>query len=143
MVTEIKCINLDEVIKGVTRSLDDIKKAQNICAKQMGITARKVIRGQTPHPMHVLSTHWQKSINYHVAQISDLKVEVTVGSNGAERYYYLQEAINHPIAIGWHKVQPQLTDIYQKVITQGLLGKQVTQNISSDDVDEFAMMGGM
>jgi hypothetical protein len=59
------------------------------------------------------------------------------------RYYYLQEAINHPIAIGWHKVQPQLTDIYQRVITQGLLGKQVTQNVSSDDVDEFAMMGGM
>lgn len=141
MVTEIKCINLDEVIKGVARSLDDIKKAQNICAKQMGITARQVIRAEVPP--HIVTSHWQKSINYHVARISDLKVEMSVGSNGAERYYYLQEAINHPIAIGWHKVQPQLTDIYQRVITHGLLGKQVTQNVSSDDVDEFAMMGGM
>ena len=140
-MAEIALINLGEVQAGVKRKLEDIQKAQMICAKQMGITARQVIRAEVPP--HIVTSHWQKSINYHVARISDLKVEMSVGSNGAERYYYLQEAINHPIAIGWHKVQPQLTDIYQRIITQGLLGKQVTQNVSSDDVDEFAMMGGM
>jgi hypothetical protein len=137
----IQLINLGEVQAGVKRKLEDIQKAQMVCAKQMGITARQVIRAEVPP--HIVTSHWQKSINYHVARISDLKVEMTVGSNGAERYYELQESINHPIAIGWHKVQPQLTDIYQKVITQGLLGRPVTQNVSSDDVDEFAMMGGM
>ena len=140
-MAEITLVNLGEVQAGVKRKLEDIQKAQMICAKQMGITARQVIRAEVPP--HIVTSHWQKSINYHVARISDLKVEMSVGSNGAERYYYLQEAINHPIAIGWHKVQPQLTDIYQRIITQGLLGKQVTQNVSSDDVDEFAMMGGM
>ena len=137
----IQLINLEEVKQGIARSLDDIKKAQNVCAKQMGITARQVIRAEVPP--HIITSHWQKSINYHIAQISDLQVEVTVGSNGAERYYELQESINHPIAIGWHKVQPQLTDIYQRVITQGLLRKSITQNVSDDNVDEFSMMGGM
>ena len=137
----IQLINLGEVQAGIKRKLEDIQKAQMVCAKQMGIAARQVIRAEVPP--HIVTSHWQKSINYHVARISDLKVEMTVGSNGAERYYELQERINHPIAIGWHKVQPQLTDIYQRVITQGLLGKQVTQNVSSDDVDEFSMMSGM
>lgn len=136
----IQLINLEEVQAGVKRKLEDIQKAQMVAAKQMGITARQVIRAEVPP--HIVTSHWQKSINYHVARISDLKVEVTVGSNGAERYYYLQEAINHPIAIGWHKAQPQMTDIYQKVISEGLLGRSVTQNVDSGNIDEFASMSG-
>lgn len=148
-MAEIVLINAGEIEAGIKRKVEDIQKAQMTCAKQMGIIAKQVIRAEVPP--HIITSHWQKSINCRVTRISDLQVEMTVGSNGAERYYYLQEAINHPIAIGWHKVQPQLTDIYQKVITEGLLGRSVTQSISGDTgmddsesgFDEFSSMSGM
>lgn len=145
----IQFVNLGEVLKGVTRSMESIKAAQMKCAKQQGITAKQAMQAEVPP--HVITDHWRKSIAYHIEQISDLQIEITVGSNGAERYYYIQEALNHPIEIGWHKVQPQLTDIYQKVITQGLLGRSVTLSVSGSGgmsgqesgFDEFSMMGGM
>jgi hypothetical protein len=148
-MSSISFVNQAEVVGGIKRKLEDIQKAQMIAAKRMGIIAKQVIQAEVPP--HIITSHWQKSINYHVARISDLEVEMTVGSNGAERYYYLQESINHPIAIGWHKVQPQMTDIYQKVITEGLLGRSVTQSVSGSGgmggqesgFDEFSMMGGM
>lgn len=148
-MASIEFVNQDEIINGVKRKLEDIQKAQMVCAKQMGIIAKQVIQAEVPP--HIVTSHWQKSIGYQVTRINDLQVEMTVGSNGAERYYYLQEDINHPIAIGWHKVQPQLTDIYQKVITEGLGGRSVTQNVSGSGgmggqesgFDEFSMMGGL
>lgn len=148
-MASIEWLNKAEVMAGMKHKLADIQKAQMTAAKRMGITAKQVMQAEVPP--HVITGAWQKSIGYHIARISDLKIELTVGSNGAERYFYLQEALNHPISIGWHKVQPQLRDIYQKVITEGLGGRSVTQNVSGSGgmggqesgFDEFSMMGGM
>jgi hypothetical protein len=140
-MSSIEFTNMNEVIAGVTRKLEDIQKAQMIAAKQMGIVAKQAMQDQVPP--HVITGHWQKSIAYQVTRINDMQVEMVVGSNGAERYYFLQEAINHPLAIGFHKCQPEMTDIYQRVITGGLMGRAVTQNVDSGNIDEFSMMGGM
>ncbi len=145
----ITCTNLGEVLSNMSNHMDRVKQAQMTAAKQMGIVAKQTMQAEVPP--HIVTSHWQKSINYHVERISDAKVLLVVGSNGAERYYFLQEALNHPIEIGWHKVQPQLTDIYQKVITEGLGGRSVTQNVSGSGgmggqesgFDEFSMMAGM
>lgn len=142
-------VNLEEVLGAASSRLENIKAAQKKCAVQQGITAKQTMQNEVPP--HVVTGHWQKSINYHVEELSDLQVQVTVGSNGAERYYYIQEALNHPIEIGWHKAQPELTNIYQRGITEGLLGRSVTQNVGgsggmgtqSSGFDEFSMMGGM
>ena len=142
-------VNLDEVLGAANSRLENIKVAQKKCAAQQGITAKQIMQAEVPP--HIVTSHWQKSISYHVEELSDLQVQVTVGSNGAERYYYIQEALNHPIEIGWHKAQPELTNIYQRVITEGLLGRSVTQNVSgsgsmgtqTSGFDEFSMMGGM
>jgi hypothetical protein len=109
-----------------------------VAARQMGIVTKQAMQDGCV----VVTGHWQKSISYQVNRISDLKVEMTCGSNGAERYFYVQEATRHPIEIGFHQVTPQLADIYQKVITEGLGGRSVTQNIASSNVDEFGMMAG-
>jgi hypothetical protein len=136
-MASISIVNLAEVQAGVKRKLEDIQKAQQTAATQMGIVARQAMQDNCV----VKSGAWQKSVSSRVSRISDLVTEVAVGSNGAERYYYLQEATRHPLAIGWHQSIPKMTDIYQNIITNGLNGRSVTQNISN--VDEFSMMGGM
>jgi len=136
----ITCTNLSEVLSGMAHHMEKVKAAQMTAAKQMGIVAKQAMQAEVPP--HIVTSHWQKSINYHVERISDAKVLLVVGSNGAERYYFIREALDHPISIGWHKCQPQLTDIYQNVITEGLGGRSVTQNISSSNIDEFASMSG-
>ena len=140
-MSSIQFVNQAEVLAGIRRKLEDIQKAHVTAAKQMGIVAKQVIQAEVPP--HVVTSHWQKSINYHVEKISDLVTELTVGSNGAERYYSIQENLNHPIEIGWNRVQPEMTNIYQRVISEGLGGRSVTQTIASSGIDEFSMMGGM
>ena len=139
-MAQISFLNQHQAIRNMTRSLESIKKAQRQAAIQMGQTAKQDARAEVPP--HVVTGAWLHSIGYSIEQISDLKIRLYVGSNGAERYYYLQEALNHPIEIGQHRSRPKLEEIYQKVITAGLLGKSITQSISSN-FDEFGMMGGL
>jgi hypothetical protein len=35
-----------------------------------------------------------------------------------------------------------MEEIYQRIITAGLLGKSITQNVSSSNIDEFGSMAG-
>ena len=141
-MASISFLNMAEAMKEMSGRVDKIKKAQRQAALQMGITAKQNIQNQEPHPMHVKTSHWQKSIQYWIEPISDLKIKLTIGSNGAERYYYLQEDINHPIEIGMHRSKPDMDEIYQKIITSGLLGKSITGRISQSNIDEFASMAG-
>ena len=134
----IKFLNMNDSMRKMTRSLEDIKKAQRQAAIQMGQTCKQAMQANCA----VKTGHWQKSVSYQIEQKSDLKIILTVGSNGAERYFYLQEATRHPLEIGLHQSKAQMDDIYQKIITGGLLGRAITQNISSSNVDEFGMMGG-
>ena len=139
-MAQIAFLNQHQAIRNMTRSLESIKKAQRQAAIQMGQTAKQEAQAQVPP--HIVTSHWQKSIGYHIEHVSDLKIILTVGSNGAERYYYIQEATNHPIEIGRHRARPKMEEIYQKIITQGLLGRAITQNVSSSNIDEFGMMAG-
>ena len=140
LMASISFLNMRESMQKMSRSLESIKKAQRTAAIQMGQTAKQEAQAQVPP--HIVTSHWQKSIGYHIEHVSDLKIILTVGSNGAERYYYIQEATNHPIEIGQHRARPKMEEIYQKIITAGLLGKSITQSISSSNIDEFGMMAG-
>lgn len=111
-MAEITLVNLGEVQAGVKRRLEDITKNQAKAAKQMAITANQNI--QDAVPPHVITGAWQRSWTGHVEEISELKHEVIVESNGAERYFYLQEALHHPGSIGFHKSIPEMTEIYKK-----------------------------
>lgn len=106
----IQLINLAEVQAGVKRKLDDITKNQAKAAKQMAITANQNIQDNC----RVKSGAWQRSWSGRVEEISELKHAVIVESSGAERYYYLQEALNHPGSIGFHQSIPEMTEIYKK-----------------------------
>jgi hypothetical protein len=139
-MSSISFLNMNEVMRGMTRSLESIKKAQRQAAIQMGMVCKQEMQAQVPP--HIVTSHWQKSIQFWIEPISDLKLILTVGSNGAERYYFIQEALNHPCETGLHRATPQMTDIYQKVITEGLGGRSVTQNVSINNIDEFASMSG-
>lgn len=137
-MASIKFLNMHDAMKGMTRSLEDIKKAQKTAAIQMGQTCKQAMQANCA----VKSGNWQKSVAYHIERVSDLKIILTIGSNGAERYYYIQEATRHPLEIGLHQSKTKMDDIYQKIITQGLLGRAITQNVSASNIDEFGMMGG-
>jgi hypothetical protein len=117
-------------------------------AKQMGILATNEI-----HPLTAKKTgNWDSTIHAEVHSTPDLnRVELWVGSYGAfskDGYNYgaLQEHTRHPIEIGWNKAQAAMRDLFQKNITAGLQGREVTQNIStsakSGNADEFEMMAG-
>ncbi|MCK9569708.1 hypothetical protein M0R72_12265 [Candidatus Pacearchaeota archaeon] len=106
----IQLINLGEVQAGVKRRLEEITMNQAKAAKQMAIIANQNIQDNC----RVESGAWQRSWSGRVEEISELKHEVIVESNGAERYYYLQEALHHPGAIGWHQSIPEMTEIYKK-----------------------------
>lgn len=134
----IKFLNMHDAMQKMTRSLESIKKAQKTAAIQMGQTCKQAMQDNCA----VKTGHWQKSVSYQVEQISDLKTRLTIGSDGAERYYYIQEATRHPLEIGLHQATPKMDDIYQHVITQGLLGRTVTQSVSRSNIDEFASMAG-
>lgn len=139
-MASIKFLNMHDAMKGMTRSLEDIKKAQKTAAVQMGQLCKQKMQEQVPP--HIITGAWQRSIKYWIEPINDLKIKLIVGSDGAERYYYIQEATNHPIEIGLHQAQNDMTDAYQRVITQGLLGRAVTQSVSRSNIDEFASMAG-
>ena len=136
----IRFLNMRESMQKMSRSLESIKKAQKTAAIQMGQICKQTMQAQVPP--HIVTSHWQKSIKYWIEPISDLKIRLTLGSDGAERYYYIQESINHPIEIGLHQAKNDMTDAYQRVITQGLLGRSITQAVSSSNIDEFASMAG-
>lgn len=139
-MASISFLNMRESMQKMTRSLESTKKAQRTAAIQMGQTAKQEAQAQVPP--HVVTGAWLHSINYSIEQINDLKIRLTVGSNGAERYYYIQEALHHPIEIGQHRARPKMEDIYQKIITAGLLGRAITQSVSSSNIDEFGSMAG-
>lgn len=113
-MTGIQLVNLGELMAGLSRTTKDIQEAQKKAAKQMGITAKQNIQNQTPDPMHIKTGAWQRSWNYQIADLSDFQTELTVFSNGAEQYFYVQEALHHPGEIGWHKSLPELDEIYKK-----------------------------
>jgi hypothetical protein len=114
----IELVNLGSVIAWTLKQTGDIQEKQLKAAEQMGITARQNIQDQTPHPMHVQTGAWQRSWDYEVEDQGDNKVLLTVSSNGAEPYFYIQEAINHPGEIGWHKSLPDLKAIYERNLKQ-------------------------
>lgn len=134
----IKFLNMSDSMRKMTRSLEDIKRAQRTAAIQMGQTCKQDMQANCA----VKTGHWQKSVAYHIEQVSDLKIILTIGSNGAERYFFIQEATRHPLEIGLHQATPKMDDIYQKIITGGLLGRSITRNISSSNIDEFGSMAG-
>lgn len=109
-MAEIILVNAGEIEAGMKRRLEDITKNQVKAAKQMAITGNQNIQDNC----RVLSGAWQRSWSGRVEEISELQHEVIVESNGAERYFYLQEALNHPGAIGWHQSIPEMTEIYKK-----------------------------
>lgn len=111
-MSSIQLINEGEIEAGIKMRLEEITKNQAKAAKQMAITANQNI--QNAIPPHVITGAWQRSWSWRVEEISELKHEVIVESNGAEQYYYIQEAINHPGAIGWHQSLPEMTEIYKK-----------------------------
>jgi len=111
-MSSIQLINLGEVQDGLKRRLEEITKNQAKAAKQMAITANQNI--QDAVPPHVITGAWQRSWSGRVEEISELKHEVIVESNGEEKYFYVQEAINHPGAIGWHQSIPEMTAIYKQ-----------------------------
>ena len=113
-------------------------------AKQMGVLATNEI-----HPLTAKRTgNWDSTIHAEVHLLSVGKVELWVGSMGAfskDGYNYgaLQEHTRHPIEIGWTKAQPAMRDLFQKNITAGLGGREVSQSINSRNADEFEMMAGI
>lgn len=109
-MSSIQLINEGEIEAGIKMRLEEITKNQAKAAKQMAITANQNIQGNC----RVQTGAWQRSWSWRVEEISELKHEVIVESNGAEQYYYIQEAINHPGAIGWHQSLPEMTEIYKK-----------------------------
>lgn len=108
-MSSIELINAGEIENGVKMLLEEITQKQAKAAKQMAITANQAIQDNCK----VLTSAWQKSWSGRVDEINELTHEVTVESNGAEPYFYIQEAINHPGAIGWHQILPELTEIYK------------------------------
>lgn len=111
-MSSIELVNVGEIEAGLKRRLEDITKNQAKAAKQMAITANQNIQDEVPP--HVITGAWQRSWSGRVEEISELKHEVIVESNGAEQYYYIQEALHHPGAIGWHKSIPEMTEIYKR-----------------------------
>ena len=109
-MTGIQLVNLGELMAGLSRTTKDIQEAQKKAAKQMGITATQNVR----ELCRVKTGAWQRSWNYQIADLSDFQTELTVFSNGAEQYFYVQEALHHPGEIGWHKSLPELDEIYKK-----------------------------
>jgi len=109
-MSSIQLVNLGEVQAGLKTRLEEITANQAKAAKQMAITANQNIQGNC----RVQTGAWQRSWSGRVEEISELEHEVIVESNGAERYYYLQEAINHPGAIGFHQSIPEMTEIYKR-----------------------------
>lgn len=109
-MSSIDLVNLEEVQGGLKRRLEEVTENQAKAAKQMAITANQNIQGNCK----VKTGAWQRSWSGRVEEISELKHEVIVESNGAEQYYYIQEAINHPGAIGWHQSLPEMTEIYKR-----------------------------
>lgn len=111
-MTRIEFTNLGEVLAGIEKrkkKLADIPKL----ARQMGVMACNEI-----HPLtHKKSNNWDNSIHAEVKQIGAHKWELWVGSRGAfsgtgYNYGKRQEDLFHPIAIGWHKAQPAMSDLW-------------------------------
>ena len=114
----IELVNLGSVIAWTLKQTGDIQEKQLKAAAQMGVLAVSNIQNQTPHPMHVDTTAWQKSWGNEVEDQGDNKVLLTVSSDGAERYFYVQEALHHPGKIGWHKSLPEMKSIYERNLKQ-------------------------
>jgi hypothetical protein len=113
-MSSIELENLQEVLDGISKKAEEMRAARFKAATQMGITAKQNIQDQTPDPMHVKTGAWQRSWGSQVNEVSEETTEVVVSSDGAERYYHIQEALHHPGAIGWHKSIPELDEIYKQ-----------------------------
>ncbi len=135
--------NFKEVMMGMQKRIDRIEGTLEKAGKQMGILAENEI-----HPLTNKKSHnWDNSIKSRVQKIGPFKFELWVGSKGAfngKGYNYgaRQERLFHPIETGWHRSMPARLDTFQRLVTAGLAGRSVSQNISSGSVDEFASMAG-
>ena len=113
-MSSIELENLQEVLDDLDKKVEEIRANRVKAATQMGITAKQNIQDQTPDPMHVTTGAWQRSWGSQVNELSDEVTEVTVSSDGSERYYYVQEALHHPGAIGFHKSIPEMDEIFKR-----------------------------
>jgi hypothetical protein len=111
-MSSISFTNLNEVLAGIEKrkkKLDDLPKL----ARQMGVMATNEI-----HPLtHKKSHNWDNTIHAEVKEVGSYKWELWVGSRGAfsgtgYNYGKRQEDLFHPIAIGWHKAQPAMSDLW-------------------------------
>lgn len=139
-MSSISFTNLNEVLAGIEKrkkKLDDLPKL----ARQMGVMATNEI-----HPLtHKKSNNWDNSIHAEVKEVGAFKWELWVGSRGAfsgtgYNYGKRQEDLFHPIAIGWHKAQPAMSDLWNSRM------KDLTtiSALMSDFQDfDFGSMGGI
>jgi hypothetical protein len=139
-MSSISFTNLSEVLGGIEKrkkKLDDLPKL----ARQMGVMATNEI-----HPLtHKKSHNWDNTIHAEVKEIGSYKWELWVGSRGAfsgtgYNYGKRQEDLFHPIAIGWHKAQPGMSDLWNSRM------KEITtiSALMSDFQDfDFGSMGGI
>jgi hypothetical protein len=140
---KIEFTNLDQVMARLKDKTKNIEATLEKTAKQMGVLATNEI-----HPLTAKKSNtWDNSIHAEVKKIGSMKVELWVGSKGAfnngYNYGARQERLHHPIAMGWARAEGAMKDLFQRNITAGLGGRSITQNIASDNVDEFASMSGM
>jgi hypothetical protein len=142
----IQFVNEAQFKANLERKAKNAQAVLEKTAKQMGILACNEI-----HPLTAKKTgNWDSTIHAEVHSTPDLnKVLLWVGSYGAfavggYNYGAIQEYTRHPIEIGWTKAQAAMKDLFQKNITAGLQGREVTQNISTGKVysNEFEMMAG-
>lgn len=108
-------VNAEELIQNwIARKNRAMPVAEQI-AWQMGHTAENEI-----HPITRKKTgQWDSSIHTEVINEGD-RIKLWVGSHGAfsprgYNYGALQEALNHPIEIGFHRALPDMREFFRIV----------------------------
>jgi hypothetical protein len=141
---DIQFTNAAQIKASLDAKAKNIEATLEKTARQMGVLATNEI-----HPLtHKKSNTWDNSIHADVKKIGPFKYELWVGSKGAftkagYNYGARQERLNHPIERGFMSAESGMKDLFQRNITAGLGGRSITQNIASDNVDEFASMSEM
>lgn len=143
-MSSISFTNLGEVLAGMEKrkkKLDGLPKL----ARQMGVMATNAIHSLPPDIMRRKSSNWANTIHAEVKEIGSYKWELWVGSRGAfsgtgYNYGKRQEDLYHPIAIGWHKAQPGMSDLWNSRMKD----LETISRLMSDFQDfDFGSMGGV
>jgi len=142
MSIEIKFTNASQIMAALDAKVKNIEKTLESTATGMGNLAVNEIK-----PLcHVRTGNWRDSVHAEVKSLGPMRYELWVGSRGdfngsGYNYGAKQEALNHPVAMGWQAAQGEMRELYQKNITAGLQGKSITRPVSGPD--EFAGMTGI